>query len=854
MLGPRLNMTLSSLGMLVAGVAAAQAGPPLRGGQALEALKQQGAYEGLRVAYEAARYQAESSGRGGPYRAGNRAQGLEVEFGPDGIRLKHREGTLQMRLAGYGYGERWKEPAAATAEVQGNRVEYGRGGLREWYVNEARGLEQGFTLGARPGQARTGEPLVLALKTSGDLRPVAEAGGAGVEFRAGQQTVLRYSGLRSWDARGRLMPSRLEVRGLQLRIVVEDEAAEYPLTVDPAFTQQAKLTASDGVGNDSFGYAVALSGDTALVGAYGDDGKGSAYVFVRSGTIWSQQAKLTASDRAAADYFGWSVALSGDTALVGAHWGDNAKGSAYVFVRSGATWSQQAKLTASENSQFFGISVALSGDTALVGAHYNGSGLGAAYVFVRSGATWSQQAKLTASDGIAPDFFGISVALSGDTALVGADGDDVGINTDQGSAYVFVRSGAAWSQQAKLTASDGAFYDQFGHSVALSGDTALVGAWGGGTYRGSAYVFVRSGATWSRQAMLTAPDSWSYDQFGRSVALSGDTALVGAMTNDVGAYSDQGAAYVFARSGATWSHQEEKVTASDGTYSDYLGISVALSGDTALVGAFGDDNMRGSAYVFVRSLPLATLSPPSLNFGNQGVGTTSPPQTVTLTNSGGAPLIISSVTLTGSHPGDFIKTADTCAGATIAPGNSCAMSVAFAPTAPAARTAALTIFDNAADSPQNVPLSGTAATGVTSTTVASSLNPSTIGQSVTFTAQVTGSGPAPTGTVVFRDGAATLATAALAGGTATFATSSLTVGSHSITAAYSGDASNVSSTSAVLVQTVNPTPPPPQPQTLFFDDFAGPLSPAYAAVFPNPWDRTYLEPRAIRSKLWTARV
>ncbi|MEK7755022.1 MAG: Ig-like domain repeat protein, partial [Acidobacteriota bacterium] len=195
---------------------------------------------------------------------------------------------------------------------------------------------------------------------------------------------------------------------------------------------------------------------------------------------------------------------------------------------------------------------------------------------------------------------------------------------------------------------------------------------------------------------------------------------------------------------------------------------------------------------------------------------------------------------TGSHPGDFIKTADTCAGATIAPGNSCAMSVAFAPTAPAARTAALTIFDNAADSPQNVPLSGTAATGVTSTTVASSLNPSTIGQSVTFTAQVTGSGPAPTGTVVFRDGAATLATAALAGGTATFATSSLTVGSHSITAAYSGDASNVSSTSAVLVQTVNPTPPPPQPQTLFFDDFAGPLSPAYAAVFPNPWDRTYL--------------
>jgi hypothetical protein len=588
--------------MVVAGVAGAQAGPHLRGREAVEALKQQGAYESLRTAYQAARYQVESAGQVGRYRASNQAQGLDVEFGPDGVRLKHRDGALGMRLVGYGYGERWKKPASAPAVAQGNRVEYGRGGLTEWYVNEARGLEQGFTIEARPGQARAGEALVLVLETSGALRPVAEAGSGAVQLRTVQQTVLRYGGLKTWDARGRLVPCRLEMLGRQVRIVVEDALAEYPLTVDPAFTQQAKLTASDGAAGDWFGYSVALSGDTALVGAFlDDDAKGSAYVFVRSGTTWSQQAKLTASDGAALDCFGLSVTLSGDTALVGAFGDDGYKGSAYVFVRSGTIWSQQAKLTASDGAagDRFGYAVALSGDTALVGAVFDEVGTntlqGSAYVFVRSGTIWSQQAKLTASDGAASDYFGSSVASSGDTALVGAHGDD----SLKGSAYVFVRSGTTWSQQAKLTASDGAASDYFGISVASSGDTALVGAYEDDSLKGSAYVFVRSGTTWSQQAKLTAADGAANDYFGRSVALSGDTALVGAYGDD----SLKGSAYVFVRSGATWS-QQAKLTAADGAASDYFGISVALSGDTALVGAYWDtvgaNPNQGSAYVFVR--------------------------------------------------------------------------------------------------------------------------------------------------------------------------------------------------------------------------------------------------------------
>jgi hypothetical protein len=389
------------------------------------------------------------------------------------------------------------------------------------------------------------------------------------------------------------------------------------------WSQQAKLTAGDGAGGDQFGISVAVSGDTSVVGALGDDigantGQGSAYVFTRSGTTWSQEAKLTAGDGAASDGFGWSVALSGDTAVVGAFLDDIGvnieQGSAYVFTRNGTTWSQEAKLTAGDGAagDQFGYSVALSGDTALVGAFGDDIGAnasqGSAYVFTRSGTTWSQQAKLTAGDGAASDRFGSSVAVSGDTAVVGVAADDIGANSNQGSAYVFTRSGTTWSQQAKLTAGDGAAFDEFGDSVAVSGDTAVVGALfdaiGANIQQGSAYVFTRSGTTWSEQAKLTAGDGAANDLFGHSVAVSGDTAVVGALGDDIGANSSQGSAFVFTRSGTTWS-QQAKLTAGDGAANDVFGYSVALSGDTAVVGAFRDDiganTDQGSAYVFTRS-------------------------------------------------------------------------------------------------------------------------------------------------------------------------------------------------------------------------------------------------------------
>jgi len=401
------------------------------------------------------------------------------------------------------------------------------------------------------------------------------------------------------------------------------------------WTLEATLTATGGAANDNFGSSVALSGDTALVGANTDDlganfAQGSAYVFTRSGSTWTQQAQLTATDGAGGDQFGSSVALSGDTALVGARFDDVGanfdQGSAYIFTRSGTTWTQQAQLTATDGAanDLFGFSVALgggAGDTALVGAHSDDVGAnfdqGSAYVFTRSGTTWTQQAQLTATGGAAGDNFGISVALSGDTALVGANFDTVGANASQGSAYVFTRSGSTWTQQAQLTATGGATNDNFGVAVALgggAGDTALVGAAsdddGANANQGSAYVFTRSGSTWTQQAQLTATNGAAGDFFGFSVALgggAGDTALVGAYADDVGANIDQGSAYIFTRSGSTWT-QQAQLTAIDGAASDNFGVSVALgdgAGDTALVGAYldnvGTNANQGSAWTF----PLA---------------------------------------------------------------------------------------------------------------------------------------------------------------------------------------------------------------------------------------------------------
>ena len=414
---------------------------------------------------------------------------------------------------------------------------------------------------------------------------------------------------------------------------------QAPFASSLTLNEIAKLLASDGAANDRFGFPVAVSGNTAVVGAFGDDGQiGSAYVFVRSGGIWTQQAKLLASDGALGDQFGAAVAVDGDIAVVGARRADDqgdSSGSAYVFVRSGGSWSQQGKLLASDGAAVdqFGNTVAVSGTTAVVGAQRdddNGIDSGSAYVFVRSGVIWSQQAKLLADDGAIEDTFASSVDVDGDIAVVGAPNrDDNG--SLSGSAYMFVRSGVIWSQQAKLLASDGAAVDQFGLAVAVDGDIAVVGAGGDddqGSSSGSAYLFDLTSAvvTANEVAKLLPGDGATGDRFGAAVAVDGDIAVVGAPGHDDNGVSS-GSAYLFDITSAAGTLSEvAELLASDGAANDmFSSLAVAVSGTTAVIGAASDDDNgtnSGSAYVFalasddegpITSNVIATPNPVEVN-------------------------------------------------------------------------------------------------------------------------------------------------------------------------------------------------------------------------------------------------
>jgi FG-GAP repeat protein/centrosomal CEP192-like protein len=641
----------------------------------------------------------------------NPRQALVVEFTQQGAEIRSHNLRWTLKTRGYGYGDALHPVKAVAPQAKANRVEYRRDGVTEWYENGPLGLEQGLTL-AHPREKANGQALTVELALNGDLAAVLEPGGKTLELRGKDgEAALRYTGLEARDATGRKLRSWLEVRGERLLVRVDDGGARYPVVVDP-WIQQAELTASDGKAVDLFGFSVAVSGSTLVVGAPGyvfstATTPGAAYVFVASGGTWIQQAKLTAFDGVVSDLFGRSVAVSGSTAVVGAprHMvGANTdQGMAYVFVRSGGTWSQQAELTASDGAAFdqFGFSVALNGSTAIVGAPgLIGQSIpasnGRAYVFVDSGGTWSQQAELTASDGKLTDLFGISVALDGSTAVVGAPEHSVGSNFRQGAAYVFVDSSGTWSQQAELTALDGAAQDLFGRSAAVSGATALVGA----PNHNAAYSFVRSGGTWSQQAKLTASDA--VGDFGGSVAISGSTAVVGDTEYAVGSNSNVGAAYVFVLSDGTWG-QQAKLLACDGKGGNNFGTSVALDGSTAAAGApfhqVGSNSSQGVAYVFMPT--TVSLSPASLGFGFAVIDTTSAAKTVTLKNVGTAILDISNIAASAN----FGISNNTC-GATLAANTTCKVSVTFTPTKLGSVSGTLSFSDSAPNSPQRVCLSG----------------------------------------------------------------------------------------------------------------------------------------------------
>jgi hypothetical protein len=670
-------------------------------------------WSSIRAAYEAGRHAFMPIDGG--WQARNPGQQWTTKFGHRGFLAKPREGdwTWGLELTAYGFpGAERAISGVPAVKAAGQRLTYDWDAtVQEWFVNDQRGLEHGFTLAQRPSlQVSTSPSLSFTLAVRGTLTPHLTTDALGIEFRdASGATVLNYTGLKVWDADGKVLPSRFESAGEKaVRLLVDERGACYPLTIDPIAQQAYLKPAAVGTsqGGDNFGNSVAVSGDTVVVGAIGEDssttgvnstpnddgtasGVGAAYVFVRSAGVWTQQAYLkpaAVGTTQSGDQFGSSVAVAGDTVVVGAKGEDSSTrgvqagagtpnesaanaGAAYVFVRSAGVWTQEAYLKPaavgiSQAGDEFGISVAISGDTVVVGANFEDSSTtgvqagagtpndtlgqsgdsGAAYVFVRSAGVWSQQAYLKpAAVGTTQvaDRFGISVAVAGDTVVVGARWEDssttgvqAGAGTPNesasaaGAAYIFVRSAGVWTQQAYLkpaAVGTSQASDQFGISVAVAGDTVVVGAYlenssttgvqaGAGTpnelaiFAGAAYIFVRSAGVWTQQAYLkpaAVGTSQRYAQFGWSVAVAGDTVVVGANFEDssttgvqagAGTPNDSstlaGAAYVFTRSAGVWTQQAYLKPAVVGTTQagDQFGQSVAVGGDTVVVGAINEDS------------------------------------------------------------------------------------------------------------------------------------------------------------------------------------------------------------------------------------------------------------------------
>ncbi len=411
----------------------------------------------------------------------------------------------------------------------------------------------------------------------------------------------------------------------------------FALPATAGWIQQQKITSAPrGVGAQ-FGNAVAINGNTMVVGARFDgttaSQAGAAYVFVLNGGAWTQQAVLLANDGASGDKFGYSVAISENTIVVGAYNDDSPlsnAGSAYVFVRSGAVWSFQQKLTANDTAadDQFGISVAVGGPTIFVGANFSdqpsNSDAGAVYRFSQSGTVWSQAQKLIPVGGvILGDRFGESVATSGTKLVVGSPGADVPF-TAAGSVYVFTEGGGGvFTMQDKISIPGGANGDSFGASVAIEGNTLVGGATQytpvvGQTAYGAAYVYEFNGAAWISQGRLVADDGASGDRFGWSVAVSDNTIAVGARDDDtVAGGPDAGSAYVFGRSGTVWG-QRQKLTPSDAFNGDRFGSGIALSFGNLVVGAgekaLSGPNGQGAAYYFV-----VQPSPVKFDFDGDGI-------------------------------------------------------------------------------------------------------------------------------------------------------------------------------------------------------------------------------------------
>jgi hypothetical protein len=476
------------------------------------------------------------------------------------------------------------------AVVHGDRVEVARGAATEWVEPRANGIEHGYTFATRPACADAS--LAIDLRATG-LTPRIESPTRVLLADAHGVTRLAYGGLGVVDAAGASVQARFELDGDRIRIVVDDRDARYPLIVDPLVTnEQVRLNASDATTDDQLGFAVAVSADTLVVGApQAASNAGRVYVFVRSGTTWSQQQELMPITTS--DHFGSAVAIDRDTIVVGAPYEQSFVGNAYVFVRNGTSWTQQAALGASGFEHAFGNGVAIHGDTIIVGAPGQGGVFGTAYGFTRAGVTWTHTDTLSPATNANPGMnFGAAVAFDGTSVLIGAPFSNVN-GTITGAAYAFGLDSCfgTLTQEAELRAAGASVNSRVGESVSVSNGSAIVGAsnFDFTNTRGAAIVFLRTdpgGAacpphtiSWTEQQHLTASDATDNARFGASVSIVGDRVLVGAW----GVSNFAGEGYYFTRTGVTWMERTTLVATDPGSIA--LGSSAALGDTFSALGA-----------------------------------------------------------------------------------------------------------------------------------------------------------------------------------------------------------------------------------------------------------------------------
>ncbi len=563
-----------------------------------------------------------NSKTGGGYLGLSHDQNLKVWFDDQGMTVRptlseekrDQAWSTVVRLTAYGYGKQLVDiPPIVSRMVKANRIEYERvssnrqspirnSQLVEWYENRAEGIEQGFTLNQPPERngGALNEPLRVLLAVTGDLRARPKGEGTIALNDARGNGALSYSKLVAQDADGKKLAARMEASadGREIALLVEDEGARYPIVIDPVMASlEKKLDATPNVQLDArFGFAVAIEGDTAVVGAWREDSGaladvGVVYIFSRSGSSWTLSSRNN-SGTSAGDACGESVAISRPLVVYGCPGANNNTGRAFVrdlSTNGSAELLPPFGMGLRNTGDRYGASVAISNNQVIVGEPLNdsqGTDSGIAFQFtLESGLSYADP---TPYNGASGDQFGTSVAIDGDTFVVGAPGFDSG----SGKAVVLDVNSSS-TPPKYLYADDRAASDNFGQSVAISGNTAVVGAplnSEKGSSAGAAYVFVRdTSRNWSQQQKLTGSDATAGNFFGAShIAIQGNTIVAGAygysyFDLNKGTIQNAGEAYIFMRSGTVWT--EQAITVGDNQAGDEFGIGLGISGNTVIVGA-----------------------------------------------------------------------------------------------------------------------------------------------------------------------------------------------------------------------------------------------------------------------------